>query len=204
MRKVILLVILSIFTGACVSTASIQPTQPVVEVNAVVEPKAVCPTCAAVSTCQPIPATPTLTFTPNPTPTQTPMNTPTQTSKPYGLLEGSPTYLQNFAHREKGCSWMGVAGQALDRTDRPISNLVIVIEGTLEGKPVDFITLTGLVSAYGPGGFEQKLSDKAINTVGTLRITLFDMAGVAISDSIQFNTYSDCKKNLILIYFKQR
>jgi hypothetical protein len=204
MRKVILLLGVAIIIGACLSTTSSQPSQPVIVENVDTEPKVVCPTCAALSTCPPIPPTPTVTFTPSPSPTQTPMNTPTLTSRPYKIIDGSPTYLQNFAHRDKGCNWIGVAGQALDRKGIPISNLVVVIEGTLEGKTVDLITMTGLESAYGPAGFEQQLAEKAIDAMGTLRITLFDLTGNALSDTVRFNTYSDCKKNLILFYFKQR
>jgi hypothetical protein len=54
----------------------------------------------------------------NPTPTHTNTGTPaptvTQTPFPLILQSGSPAYIQNFAHMDAGCNWLGIAGQVFD------------------------------------------------------------------------------------------
>lgn len=99
---------------------------------------------------------------------------------------------------------MGVAGQVFDRSGKPILNMVVVVDGVLNNTTVDLIGLTGLNSAYGPGGFEIQLANAVINSSNTLAITLYDLAGSAMTYPFAFSTYTDCSKNLILINFNQR
>ncbi len=98
---------------------------------------------------------------------------------------------------------MGIAGQVFDRQGNAVTNIVVVVKGTLNGIAVNLITLTGYPSStpYGPGGFEIQLSASVINSVGSLSIQLFNVSGGAISDAFPVTTYASCSKNLILINF---
>jgi len=160
---------------------------------------------------------PTLTSTPTPTlestqppPTlETPFpgtqitNTPVA-GMPFVLHEGDPVAIPNIAHYELGCNWMGIAGKAYNLSGAPIAQgLFIQLSGTLNGKPVDMLGTTGMVTEYGPGGYEFTLGDKPVASSQTMWVQLFDQAMIPLSDLIYFDTYPDCDKNLILVNFSQ-
>jgi hypothetical protein len=116
----------------------------------------------------------------------------------------TPLYLQNFAHPNLACNWLGVAGQVFDKSGKPLSGLVLVVDGSLSGKSFEQIGLTGKATAYGDGGYEVVLSNQAVASTSPLTISLYDVAGNALSDPIPFNSLADCTKNLILINFVSR
>jgi hypothetical protein len=161
---------------------------------------------------------PTNASTPQPTdtpvPSSTPFNllTPTQTttvsgtrSEPFEVSQGTPISTSSLAfYPERGCDWMGVAGQIFDLSGAPISGQQVRIGGFLNGKTVDMLTLTGLTSAYGTAGFyEFSLADEPIASNKSLWLQLLDQAGLTMSEKIYFETYDSCEKNLIFINFKQ-
>ena len=143
--------------------------------------------------------TPVWTFTASPIalPTATP------TRLPLVLQSGSPAYIQNFAHIDAGCSWLGIAGQVFDANGKTINNLVVNVAGKLEQTEIDMIALTGIPEAniYGLGGYEIALADEAIKSENTLRIQVFDIKGSSMTNPEPFVTYSDCEKNLIILNF---
>lgn len=175
---------------------------------------ATCPVCP---TCPPVVPptathTPTITRTPTKTPTPTKTATPTRTATftptatplPYKLQSGSPAYIQNFAHPEKGCNWLGVSGFVFGANNQPVTtNRVIVVSGVLNGKSLYAMGITGLPSAgvYGKGAYEVVLADQPYPSEGTLQIQVFNLDGVALSQPVVFDTLSDCTKNLITINF---
>lgn len=164
----------------------------------------VCPTCPAPATATKTPVPPT----PTPTPTKTKTAAPTVTPVPmaWELQSGSPATLQNYAHLSAGCNWIGVAGQAFGKDTKPVKNLVVVIGGSYNNSIVDKVGLTGMsaAQAYGPGGYEIVLGNKAVVSDNTLKIQLFDLAGKALTAPIPFSTKADCKANLILINFREK
>jgi len=123
---------------------------------------------------------------------------------PYQIHPNTPLYLQSFAHANLGCNWLGVAGQVFDQSGKPLSDLVVVVDGTLSGKAFEQIGLTGRAAAYGDGGYEVVIGNQAVASTSPLVISLYDLAGQALSDPFPFNSVSDCKKNLILINFVAR
>ena len=159
---------------------------------------------APTETPEPTDTTP-LTDTPSPTASLTPEPTKTlpPSNMPFQVQPNSPVYLQNFAHADLGCQWMGVAGQVFDSSGKPLINRVIVVEGFLDNKLVDTLTLTGLSTPYGPGGFEIKLSNSVIASTNSLFITLYDLSGKALSLPVIINTFDDCNKNLIIVNFQK-
>lgn len=104
----------------------------------------------------------TATITASPTPVQTatlspnPLPSIMPTSLPYALQTGSPAYIQNFAHTEADCNWLGIAGQVFDAENKTVNNLVINVKGILGQTEIDAIALTGIPEGdiYGPGGYE--------------------------------------------------
>ena len=147
------------------------------------------------------------TFDNTPTPmlfsTETPVSTATQTSFPLIFQTGSPAYIQNFAHLEAGCNWLGIAGQIFDTEGKTINNLVVNVKGSLGQVGIDEIGLTGVPEAdiYGPGGYEIKITDKTVDSENSLEIQVFDIQGNNLSNTVPFKTFSDCEKNLIIINF---
>ncbi len=151
--------------------------------------------------------TPLPSNTPYGLPTEVPTKGPSPTPTPGGMsfivMAGYPKGLPNIGHTDMGCNWMGVAGQVKDLSQSPISGLTIQLGGTLEGKVVEQLTLTGLATQYGQGGFEFTIADHTVASHGTLWLQLLDQAGLPLSNKTYFDTYPDCEKNLVLIYFTQ-
>ncbi|MCC6148054.1 MAG: hypothetical protein IT308_10860 [Anaerolineaceae bacterium] len=148
--------------------------------------------------------TPTQTTTPTQTPLPTLTRTPTLVILPYSIQPSTPAYLQNFSHPEAGCNWMGVAGQVFNRAGGPILNMVVVVEGIINNAPVEGIGLTGLNNAYGPGGYEIQLGSGVAGSLNSVSITLYDLAGVPMTNPFSFSTFADCSRNLIVINFNQQ
>lgn len=152
----------------------------------------------------------TQTLIPSATATMTKFNTPVASITPqpppwqYQLQINSPTYTQNFAHPEQGCNWSGAAGQIFSNTGVPTLDIVIVVDGRIESKPVNLVTLTGTAKSYGPGGYEVFISDKPFDSTNTFFMTLYDLNGIPLSLPVPLQTQADCKKNLILVNFVQR
>ncbi len=113
------------------------------------------------------------------------------------------TYKKNFAHPDRGCNWMGVAGQVLDSSGNPMINLVVVAEGVLQGKELLQVDITGLHDAYGPGGYEIALSDSAIATTNMVFVTVYDLDGSVLSSPVSIATRADCNQNLLILNFQQ-
>ncbi len=106
-------------------------------------------------------------------------------------------------HPELACKWMGVGGKVVDAEGKPVVFQTIQVKGTLSGKSVNEIVLSGTNTngAYGPSGFEIKLGDAPVDSTQQLWIMLFDTAGIPLTNKIYFDTYNDCKKNLIMVVF---
>jgi hypothetical protein len=178
------------------------------------------------STITPIQLEPTWTYTPSlvPSPTRTraatwtplpEMITPTITDTPTDTLVPSPSATPTLAsvsityeastvvHPDSACKWLGVGGQVLDKDSKPLAYQTIQMGGALNGANVTHYTLSGttLKALYGDAGYEIVLSDKPVDSTGTLWVQLFDNTSKPLTDKIYFNTYSDCTKNLVLIVF---
>lgn len=150
--------------------------------------------------------TPRVTRTPSKVPSRTATHTPagptatrtpTRSAFQYTLQPGSPTYLQNFANTA-GCNWMGIAGQVFNMSGQAVIGIIV----HLEGGGLNYDSLTGSKTAYGPGGYELYLNDHVVQTTNTYRVQL-RIGGAPASDTYVINTFADCTKNLILVNFQQ-
>lgn len=121
------------------------------------------------------------------------------------LQPGSPSAIAGTEfHPEAGCNWSGVAGQATSLNGEGVRGIFVQLGGSMPGVVnMDNIIMTGLAPQYGVGGFEFTLAGKPVASEGTLWIQLVDQQNLPLSDRIYFNTYDDCQKNLIIIYFTQ-
>lgn len=123
---------------------------------------------------------------------------------PFQVQTGSPVYLRNFAHVDRGCNWMGIAGQVFDTNGSPLKNYIIIVEGFLNDQSVDVIAMSGLAPAYGPAGYEIPLASSTIASSNSIFISLYDLMGEQLTYLVPVSTYADCTKNLILINFQRR
>ena len=121
------------------------------------------------------------------------------------LQRGSPNAIASTEfHPEAGCNWSGVAGQATSLNGEAVRGIFVQLGGSMPGVArMDNLIMTGLAPQYGVGGFEFTLAGKPVTSEGTLWIQLLDQQNLPLSERIYFNTYDDCQKNLIIIYFTQ-
>jgi hypothetical protein len=155
--------------------------------------------------------TPTETSSPRPTATATNTLTAQQAAiqlmaeinfeRFFDVQEGSPATMSNWAHPEAGCNWLSVAGQVFNLENDPEIGFIVEAGGSLEGEPILGLSLTGLGSVYGPGGFEIQLADQPIASQDQVWVQLKDEAGNPLSYPIYFQTYDNCDKNVILLNF---
>jgi hypothetical protein len=184
----------------------------VVPATATVTPRVtLVPTWTATNIPVEVIATPLATRTPliTNTPVTVATSEPTRTLAPgefaFSLQQGSPSAIEGATfHPDAGCNWAGVAGQAMSLNDEPVRGLFVQLGGSLpEVESVDKMTMTGMAVQYGQGGFEFTLANSPVATSGTLWVQLLDQQNLPLSDRIYFDTYDDCQKNLIVIYFQQ-
>jgi hypothetical protein len=164
------------------------------------------PTSEPAATSTPGPtSTPLISPTPAETYTPTPEAEPFQGRGPsFVLQQGSPRALPNIYHPERGCDWMGVGGQAVDLDKAPYIGLIVQLGGSLGGRPYETkLSITGTAPQYDRAGFEFQIADRPIASSKSLWLQLLDQAGLPLSEKIYFDTYNDCEKNLIILYFTQ-
>lgn len=165
-------------------------------------------------------ASPTLelTSTSTPPPTWTPIFTntpfslvpPTRTPKPTSTPKAPFTVISvqqvesTLIHPEIACgSWAGVGGTVVDSNNSPVIGTAVYLRGTLDGKYIELLTVTGVNKEYGPSGFEFKLGDAPVASNKTLSIQLVDQSGLPLSDAVKISTSADCSKNLVIVRFKK-
>jgi hypothetical protein len=137
------------------------------------------------------------------------MNNPLQFGTPEGGfpfgLQGSPAAVSSASfHTDTSCSWMGAGGRVYDLANTPLKGLVLRLGGNVNGVELEEqFRLSGMDPIYGPSGFEFTLSNTLLQTVQSYWIQLEDQAGLPLANKVYFDTFVDCKRNLILINFKQ-
>jgi hypothetical protein len=145
------------------------------------------------------------TDTPTPEPTAVPTNTPAPTINPANVpFSTTIKYIESaIFHPESGCNWAGVSGEVFDIKGSPVAGLQVILKGTYNGQSVQKVTVTGMDPLYGKGWFEFPLGDKPLDSKGLLSIQLLDQAGIPLSQNTAFDTFADCKKNMVQVRFKQ-
>jgi hypothetical protein len=121
------------------------------------------------------------------------------------VLEGQPAGVASTLFRTgKACEWMGVGGRVTDMQGAAVKGLIVRVGGTVGGVKLDErITVTGIAPSYGVSGYEFMLGNVPLALNNAFWIRLEDVSQQPLSDTIFFNTYADCKRNLILINFKK-
>lgn len=149
---------------------------------------------------------PTITLQPSATsfslvpPTKTPA--PTATPKaPYNV---NVTAIEStIIHPESGCAWFGIGGTVVDANNAPMIYMTLRLVGTVNGKPINTLTVSGTALDYGQSGFEFYLGTAPVASNKLLNLQLLDQGGLPLADNVYIVTYNDCKKNLILVRFKK-
>lgn len=214
---VTILCVVSVFLLIFVNPYSgINPFPPPTLYPALIPPTAtVTPRFTLVPSWTPTNVMPQSTNTPEaPNPSSTTNPTPANTSAPeatpiggfsYVPRQGSPSAIDGATfHPDAGCNWSGIAGQATSFNGESVGGLFVQLGGSMpDVESVYKLTMTGMAPQYGAGGFEFTLADKPVATNGGLWLQLLDQQNLPLSDRVYFDTYDDCQKNLVIIYFDQ-
>lgn len=150
---------------------------------------------------------PTITLQPSATPVSLvpPTRTPPATATPRAPYGASVTAIEStIIHPELGCGWFGIGGSVVDDSNAPVLYMTLHLTGSLDGKPIEKLTVSGTAPDYGQSGFEFDLGNTPVASNKLLVLQLFNQAGERQADDIPIVTYNDCKKNLILVRFKGR
>jgi hypothetical protein len=149
---------------------------------------------------------PTITLQPSNTPYSLfpPTQTPPATSTPKAPYGSNVTAIEStIIHPEDGCGWFGVGGSVVDASGAPVLYMTLRLTGSLDGKPIEKLTVSGTALDYGQSGFEFKLGSTPMASNKLLTLQLLDQSGVPQADEVLIITYKDCDKNLILVRFKK-
>jgi hypothetical protein len=150
---------------------------------------------------------PTITLMPSPTSVSLvpPTKTPPATATPRAPYGATITAIEStIIHSEQGCGWFGIGGSVVDSSNAPVLYMTLRLSGSVNGQPVEKLTVSGTALDYGQSGFEFDLGKTPVASNKLLILQLFNQAGQRQADDIPIVTYSDCKKNLILVRFKGR
>ena len=163
-------------------------------------------------------ASPTLEMTPTstPRPTFTPIFTdtpfslvpPTRTPKPTATPKAPFTASvqqvdSTIIHPEFACNWAGIGGTVVDSNNSDIIGTVVVLRGFLDGKTIDYTTVTGINKEYGQSGYEFVLGNAPVASNKTMYVQLVDQSGVPLSNKVEVVTSTECTKNLVIVRFKK-
>jgi cytoskeletal protein RodZ len=179
------------------STATIRPLEPTWTYTPTIAPSPT-RTKAPTWTLLPEMITPTITKTPTITPTE---GTPTITNTPMPASAEITYQASTTIHADSACKWLGVGGEVFDKAGKPVAFQTVQLGGTLNGKAVSDVKVSGNAAAYGVSGFEFVLGDLPIASTQTLWIQLFDNTGKALTEKIYFDTFTDCNQNLVMVKF---
>lgn len=150
------------------------------------------PTASAIPSMTPtLLVLPSATLTPTPTATKPPF---------YKITSSSPDYM---ASAGRSCAWMGVGGTVVDLNDLPVTGLRVLLGGAYEGVNLAASSITGSALSYGESGYELFIANDPGVSKKTIFVQLQDASGKNLSDKVYFETYDDCKTNLIRIDFEQ-
>lgn len=156
------------------------------------------PTLAPTITLQPS-STPISLVPPSRTPTVPP---PTSTPKaPYSVTVSAID--STIIHPDQACNWTGIGGSVVDASGAPVLYRTLRLTGTFNGKSVNMVTVSGVALDYGQSGFEFQLGDTPIASNKLLTLQLLDQGGLPLAQNVYVVTYSDCKKNLVLVRYKE-
>lgn len=111
----------------------------------------------------------------------------------------APIFTNNFVHTEKGCDWLGIAGQVFDANEEPHAGMLIVVKDKFAQEPYTLMGYSGLATQYGPGGYEIVLAEQ--NLGGEYSLQLFDADGEPLSTETWVTIPAGCENNLVLINF---
>ena len=147
--------------------------------------------------------TPIASDTPRSTRAPEVAGTSTITSTPMPATAEITYQASTTVHADSDCKWMGVGGKVVDAAGKPLPFQTVQVSGTLAGKAVNSIVLSGHdpLPAYGSSGFEFKLGAAPVASTQELWIQLFDNTGIPLTNKTYFDTFNDCNKNLVMIVF---
>jgi hypothetical protein len=149
---------------------------------------------------------PTITLEPTSTPLSLvpPSKTPKPTETPKAPYSVTVSAIEStIIHPDLGCNWTGIGGTVVDASGAPVLYRTLRLTGSFNGKSIDKLTVSGTALDYGQSGFEFDLGDTPAATNKLLTLQLLDQGGLPLAENVYVVTYNDCKKNLILVRYKE-
>jgi len=163
-----------------------------------------------------IPDTPTIAPTegetapalPSPNPETQPTSAPGTTPQPpsrggmqsqFVVQAGTPLWMMSPTHTD--CQAMTIGGQAFDGEGNPLKGIIVYLAGSLNGREVGLVTVTGDAPHLGSAGYEFVLTGKPVETQDALWMQLFDPEWEMVSGQISFDTHAECERNFTLVNF---
>lgn len=208
-RRASILLLASFFLVSCSLVNPVgnnQPTEPSAQpATETVLPVTATGTSVPSETTTPSPAptkviTPTMVVTSTIIAPEAPQFVQRQVDEPkYEVQPGTPLAVANFARSEAGCNWSGIGGQVFSADGQPVTNLVVDIEGKLDGQDILFLAITGTAPEIGPGGFVITFTNQPVASEGTMFFQVFNLQGIPQSKQIPLITYSSCEQNMIVL-----
>lgn len=108
-----------------------------------------------------------------------------------------------FDSTRGNCDWTGVAGQVIDLQGSPVTGILVLLGGSLEGMVQNQTTITGTARNYGQSGYEFTLADHLVESRETVWIQLVDQSYIPLSAKVYFDTHEECGESLVIINFKE-
>ncbi len=149
---------------------------------------------------------PTITLQPSNTPISLvpPSKTPQPTATPKAPYSVTVSAIDStIIHPDLGCNWTGIGGTVVDASGAPVLYRTLRLTGVFDNKPIDKLTVSGTALDYGQSGFEFVLGSTPEASNKLLTLQLLDQGGLPLSDNVYVVTYNDCKKNLVLVRYKE-
>ena len=117
----------------------------------------------------------------------------------FGLVGNRVVFTPQFTHPELGCAWQGLGGQITGLNGEPLVGYTVRVEGITDPSLV-LTTVSGGETAYGPSGWEIKVTDGPNTFV--YRVTLYQN-NRRVSDPKLVSFPGDCNRNLAVMNFNQ-
>jgi hypothetical protein len=164
---IMVLAFISIYLDPTSRFNPFQPAQPTL-VSVIVIPSATpevtrpSPTVTLTATGTPVPPTPTITPTLEPTETPTPGPSPTPTIKsvyPFIPLNEPFVISASVMPGHDSCK-LWVAGQAYDLQNAPMVGITVQLGGSIDGRRLDALSLTGTALQFGRAGYEFEVASE--------------------------------------------
>jgi hypothetical protein len=114
---------------------------------------------------------------------------------------GTPQPVRNLLSPDQGCAWAGIGGQVFKSDGLPITGLVVELTGSIAGKSVYGLSLTGSRKGLGPGGYLVSIEGAVIPPGTPLQLRILNLSGIRLSPLVTVQLPGVCETPMLLLNF---